>query len=49
MKKVFLSFLLLLLIATGYAQNYPDSYTDGKYVEVTVQNYMWYWSDTATR
>ena len=34
MKKSFLFFLLLLLIETGYAQNNPDSYTDGKYIEV---------------
>jgi len=34
MKKSFLFFLLLVLIATGYAQNNPDSYTDGKYIEV---------------
>lgn len=34
MKKTFLFVSLLLIIATGYAQNYPDSYTDGKYLEV---------------
>ena len=34
MKKIFLSFTLLLSFAFAYAQNFPSSYTDGKYVTV---------------
>jgi proline iminopeptidase len=34
MKQVFLSLTLLFTFAIGYAQNFPNSYTDGKYVTV---------------
>jgi proline iminopeptidase len=34
MRKIVLSFALLFTLAITYAQNFPDSYTDGKYVTV---------------
>jgi len=34
MKKIFSLFCLLLFVAIAHAQNYPSSYTDGKYITV---------------
>ena len=34
MKKIILFIVVFLFGATLYAQNYPSSYTDGKYIEV---------------
>ena len=34
MKKIFFSLSLLFTVAIAHAQNFPDSYTDGKYVTV---------------
>lgn len=34
MKKIFSFFSLLLFVAIAHAQNYPSSYTDGKYITV---------------
>ena len=34
MKKIFSLFSLLLFVAIAHAQNYPSSYTDGKYITV---------------
>ena len=34
MKKIFFSFIFLFLLSFTYAQKYPSSYTDGKYVTV---------------
>ena len=34
MKKIFLSLTLLFIFAFAYPQNFPSSYTDGKYVTV---------------
>src|SRR6185312_1588501 len=34
MKKIFFSLILLFIFAFSYAQNFPSSYTDGKYVTI---------------